>query len=96
MLSKLSNIAVIDPSDLLQFVVKDTNAVTASDSRPKYVCNICFKFSHQGKTNVRNHVETKHFPGQFVYNCEQCLMSFPSKNVLQLHKSRNHKILHMT
>jgi len=84
-------ISVTDPSDLLQFVVKDPTSCVISDSRPKYVCSLCFKFSHQGKTNVRNHVESKHFPGQFVYDCDQCQMTFPSKSAVQLHRSRIHK-----
>jgi len=84
-------ISVTDPRDLLQFVVKDASSCVVSDSRPKYVCSLCYKFSHQGKTNVRNHVESKHFPGQFVYDCEQCQMTFPSKSAVQLHKSRIHK-----
>jgi len=84
-------ISVTDPKDLLQFVVKDVTSCVLPDSRPKYVCRLCYKFTHQGKTNVRNHVESKHFPGQFVYDCDQCQMTFPSKNALQLHRSRTHK-----
>jgi len=73
-----------DPSDLLQFVVKD-----ASDSR--FHCTLCDKFSHQTRSNTRNHVESKHFPTMFNYPCDQCEMSFSTKNNVAMHRSRKHK-----
>jgi len=76
-----------DPSELLQFVARDSS----EPGKPKYVCTLCNKFGHQSKTNVRNHVESKHFPNVFSYTCEQCGQSFPSKNNVQLHRSRVHK-----
>jgi len=75
-----------DPSELLQFVFRDTSV----EGKPKYLCSICNKFSHVSRTNVRNHVESKHFPNVFSYMCEVCGQAFPSKNNVQLHRSRVH------
>jgi len=76
-----------DPSELLQFVCRETS----DEGKPKYMCGICNIFSHTSRTNVRNHVEAKHFPNAFSYHCEICGQSFPSKNNVQLHRSRVHK-----
>jgi len=76
-----------DPSELLQFVSRDPS----DQVKPKYICNLCNKFSHSARNNVRNHVESKHFPNMFSYECELCGQSFPSKNNVQLHRSRVHK-----
>jgi len=76
-----------DPSELLQFVSKDlSNTLTR-----RYVCTICNSFFHQGKSNVRNHVECKHFPNSFLYNCELCGNCLPSKAALQKHKHKIHR-----
>jgi len=73
-----------DPSDLLQFVRKDP-----TDS--KFYCTLCSKFSHQTRANTRNHVESKHFPNMFHYQCDQCEMSFNTKSNLAMHRSRKHR-----
>ena len=73
-----------DPSELLQFVRKDP-----TDS--KFHCTLCDKFSHQGRGNTRNHVESKHFPTKFQYECDQCDMTFNTKNHMAMHRSRKHK-----
>jgi len=78
-----------DPSELLQYVERDTS----DTSRTKYVCTICKNFFHQGKNNVRNHVESKHFPNSFVYKCDLCDKSVPSKASLQMHKHKAHRPL---
>ena len=53
-----------------------------------YYCSLCLQFTHVAKSNVRNHVESKHFPNSFVYNCEQCGHSLGTKKALQRHKAR--------
>jgi len=73
-----------DPSDLLQFVRKDP-----TDS--KFYCSLCDKFSHQTKANTRNHVESKHFPTMFHYQCDQCDMTFNTKSNMAMHRSRKHR-----
>jgi len=73
-----------DPSDLLQFVM------TSLLANKKYQCSLC-TYEHNIKANVRNHVESVHFPHCFQYPCDQCNKLFPSKNNVQLHRSRMHK-----
>ena len=74
-----------DPSDLFQFVVE------TFDGGKRFHCGLCNKFAHSGKTHVRNHVESVHYPNSFLYPCDQCEKSFPSKQNFQLHRSRVHK-----
>ena len=74
-----------DPSDLFQFVVE------TFDGGKRFHCGLCNKFAHSGKTHVRNHVESVHYPNSFLYPCDQCDKSFPSKQNFQLHRSRVHK-----
>jgi len=78
-----------DPSELLQFVEQDKSDL----SKRRYVCTICNNFYHQGKSNVRNHVECKHFPDSFLYNCELCGNGLPSKAALQKHKHKVHRYM---
>jgi len=83
----LEGLSFQDPSELLQFVAKDIEDIY----KRRYVCTICNQFFHQGKSNVRNHVECKHFPTSFLYNCELCGSSLPSKAALQKHKHKVHR-----
>jgi len=73
-----------DPSELFQFVVK-------SDVSGKYTCGLCKTFSHAGKSHVRNHVESKHYPDVFTYECDQCEKTFSTKNGVANHRSVAHK-----
>ena len=75
-----------DPSQLDQFVEKNLG-----DGR--WQCTICKDFSNTGKNHVRNHVESKHFPNTFSYNCPfvQCGKVFYTFQAIQKHKSREHK-----
>lgn len=72
------------PFELMKFVKKIQND-------KKFYCTICYKFSHKYKNCTRNHVESKHFPKTFIYTCDNCKMSFFSKNSLSMHRSRKHK-----
>ena len=67
------------PSDLDQFVERSDHG---------YLCSICASFSHVGRSNVRNHVESKHFPNTFVYTCDLCQKQCKSRQALQQHKSK--------
>ena len=73
-----------EPNELLQFVQKDP-------ADHKYHCVLCNKFSHKTSYCARNHVEAQHFPNMFVYPCEQCDITFSTKNSLTTHISRKHK-----
>jgi len=67
------------PEDLDQFI---------SRVELGYNCDICAAFSHASRSNVRNHVESKHFPRSFVYNCDVCRKQCNSRQALQQHKSK--------
>ena len=75
---------VSDPSELVQFVRKDPQD-------GKYFCTLCNVFSHINLTCVRNHVEAKHFPGSFTYNCPFCSLTFNNRTSLNNHKAKKHK-----
>jgi len=79
---------ISDPSDLLQFVSEN---VGHGEGENRYKCSICNMFSHNGRAHVRNHIESKHFPNHFMYNCEHCEKTFTSKSSYHMHKSRAHK-----
>eukprot|EP00092_Neocalanus_flemingeri_P085918 GFUD01108187.1.p1 GENE.GFUD01108187.1~~GFUD01108187.1.p1 ORF type:complete len:247 (+),score=59.22 GFUD01108187.1:90-830(+) len=74
----------MQPSDLLQYTSKDL-------ATGKHVCTLCSNFSHSSQANVRNHIESKHFPGTFVYTCQLCGKQSPSHQGLLKHKSKWHK-----
>ena len=75
---------VSDPSDLMQYVTRDLQD-------KKFYCTICNVFSHLKAACTRNHVEAKHFPNVFSYECPVCSQSFHSKISLNGHKASKHK-----
>ena len=72
-----------DPSELLQFVRKDSSDL-------KYHCVLCPNFSHKVISCTRNHVESKHYPNLFTYSCDLCEETFPTSTKLSTHKTRRH------
>ncbi|XP_023339231.1 protein tramtrack, beta isoform isoform X10 [Eurytemora carolleeae] len=62
---------ISNPKDLLQFVHPLTNGDPGFVCGG-FVCGLCFKFKHVWRTNVRNHIESIHYKGHFVYNCDIC------------------------
>ena len=82
-LFNLSGKSIIEkPEDFHQFIGRNSSGC---------FCTICHTFSHRSSTNVKNHVESKHFPNSFTYTCPMCQMSFGSKKSLENHKSLHHK-----
>ena len=77
-------LVVSDPSELWQFVTKDKQD-------GKFHCTICNVFSHPSSGCTRNHVEAKHFPKSFSYECSVCSQTFHSKNSLNTHTYNTHK-----
>jgi len=55
-----------------------------------FICRSCGK-ENKKKTNLKNHIESVHFPGQFVYYCRVCNNAFNGKNSLSVHMSVAHK-----
>ena len=54
------------------------------------VCLIC-SYSYPQFQNVKNHVESKHFPNSFTYSCPYCSKVFGTNQAYMTHKSRYHK-----
>ena len=69
------------PEQLYEFIDRDENI-------GKYFCSICNNFFHQSKSNVRNHVEAKHFPSIFEYKCDLCDATFSTHQSVLSHKSK--------
>ena len=74
-----------DPRQLLEYVKKDES------EGGKFYCTLCLGFSNATRGCVRNHVESKHFKGNFIYSCDLCLETFTTRTILNNHKSRKHK-----
>ena len=55
----------------------------------KFKCTICEKTIRGEKSDGMRHVESIHYPGTFVYNCELCGEKFDTKNKLKKHHLRN-------
>eukprot|EP00092_Neocalanus_flemingeri_P031552 GFUD01034263.1.p1 GENE.GFUD01034263.1~~GFUD01034263.1.p1 ORF type:complete len:333 (+),score=58.08 GFUD01034263.1:57-1055(+) len=68
------------PEDLLKFVLPGETG---------FVCSYCAKV-FPNKRDVRNHLESIHFPNYFTYSCEQCGKEFKSLNSRNIHITRNH------
>jgi len=80
----IENTNITSPDDLYLFCSKEVGET-------KWKCNICLQFKHGGRNQVRNHVESKHFPNQFQYNCEYCEKSCSTKKGLEVHISEKHR-----
>ena len=66
--------------DLHQFVVRVKDG---------YQC-YCGNFKHKWKANVQNHIESIHYPGHFIWNCDICGEQVKSRNMLSQHKTKYH------
>eukprot|EP00092_Neocalanus_flemingeri_P030149 GFUD01032727.1.p1 GENE.GFUD01032727.1~~GFUD01032727.1.p1 ORF type:complete len:831 (+),score=176.79 GFUD01032727.1:54-2546(+) len=52
---------------------------------PVCVCTVCGVFRNKSITNVRCHIESKHFPGRFTYTCQICGKQCKSKTAFRDH-----------
>jgi len=67
------------PEDLKKYIVQGEKGPT---------CGVCFMFSHRSKSNVQNHIESKHFPNSFSYSCHKCSRNVSTKKALEIHVNR--------
>jgi len=74
------------PEDLKRYIVQD--------ELKGPTCGICFSFSHRSKSNVQNHIESKHFPNSFTYSCPKCFKNVSTKKALEIHNNRCKVPLH--
>jgi len=75
---------VSSPDDLYIFCTKEPG-------QNKWKCSICSEYTNNGRNHVRNHVESKHFPNSFQYQCPQCDKTCNTKKGLDVHKSEKHR-----
>jgi len=75
---------VTSPDDLYIFCTKEPG-------QNKWKCSICSDYTNNGRNHVRNHVESKHFPNSFQYQCPQCDKTCNTKKGLDVHKSEKHR-----
>ena len=72
---------VSTPDDLYMFCVKEPG---------QWRCGVCSDYTNNGRNHVRNHVESKHFPNTFQYQCPQCDKTSNTKKGMDVHKSKKH------
>ena len=70
---------ISSPEDFKKYILKD-------DGGPH--CGICKQFYNRSITNVKNHIESKHFPNSFLYSCNMCFINVNSKKALERHTTR--------
>jgi len=66
----------------------DFKNFVSKDEYGSHFCTICNTFKHKSCSNVVNHIESKHFPNSFVYNCKYCGKQFNARNSLNVHASK--------
>ena len=71
--------------NLDNYIIRDPN-----DNR-NLLCNICRKVGHGSRSNVRKHIESKHFPGRYQYPCPDCNVVVYTRIALEVHRSTYHK-----
>ena len=75
--------SISNPDDFAQFIQR--NLISG-----EHVCQIC-NYSQKQLWTVKNHVESKHFPNSFTYNCPMCEKVFGTNQAFMKHKNRAHK-----
>ena len=55
-----------------------------------YICTICQR-TQTTRRDVRNHVESIHFPDLFIYECRACAKKLKTKKSLDWHMSSAHR-----
>ena len=59
-----------------------------------FYCTLCEKTAAT-RRDVRNHVESIHYPNAFAYNCQFCGKTLKTKKARDWHMSKNHKDLNI-
>ena len=78
-------ISLQDPEQLYQFVEKDVS-ITGST----FYCSICLKKAPT-RRDIRNHVESIHFPNAFEYDCPFREKKLKTKKSKDWHMGSAHK-----
>ena len=70
--------------DFEEYISKEPDGV-------KYYCSICEKFRKRGRSDVKDHIESIHFPNSFSYQCQYCDHVVGTNKALTRHVQRLHK-----
>ena len=73
------------PEDLLNFCEKENGEMS------RWTCSLCYQFAHRSRQNVRNHVESRHYPNAFQYSCPSCDKVCYTMRAMEVHKSNVHR-----
>ena len=60
------------------------------DEEGRWICPEC-NLTTRSRTNIREHIESKHLPGNNSYLCPLCSKVCKSTAALRVHKIRYHK-----
>jgi len=74
------------PEDLLSFCEKGEGEMA------RWTCSLCYQFAHRSRQNVRNHVESRHYPNAFQYSCPSCDKVCYTMRAMEVHKSNVHRL----
>ena len=69
--------------DFTQYILKEPHD-------KGYYCSFCEQFRRRAVGDVRNHVESKHFPNTFSYPCSDCGDVMGTRKALERHRQRIH------
>lgn len=79
-------IDVLEVNDLLELKLNNV----MRDEEGRWVCPEC-NLTTKSRTNIREHIESKHLPGNSSYLCPLCNKVCKSTAALRVHKIRYHK-----
>ena len=69
-----------DPTETLKkYIVRGANG-------PE--CGLCHQYRNNSVTNVKKHIESKHFPGLVSYTCDLCGKDFATRYSIDKHRPR--------
>ena len=80
--TKMLDIKKLDYPDIKALKDLDVYVVCKGQLR---ICSLCRVFKNKSTWNVRNHIESKHFPGIFSYTCTICTKVLGSKTAFRDH-----------
>ena len=74
--------SISNPDDFDQYVQRGGSS--------GHYCQLC-SYSQAQFSVVKNHIESKHFPNTFSYQCPFCNKNFGTNKAFIIHKNRYHK-----
>jgi len=77
-----------DPNQLYQFV----DRLAGAGGPGRFFCTICRKTATT-RRDVRNHVESIHYPDAFEYDCSVCGKKMTTRKARDVHMGKFHKDL---